>query len=330
MLKPRDRVAPDFTYEPSTQLTQKPGYWVIYSPHGRKPLQATCSSAASPRDHLAKIIAQIKAGANPDDYDFKGLNLRGADLRGMNLRILGANALRQIDFTDAKLGNQNFSGLNLLGANFTHADLTNANFEGARVERACFEEATLTGCSFLFANASSANMKKCTASLANFEGGFAGADFSESKITCCYFGEGSNFRGANLACADMTGAMLTYGAPSFANANLRGARLKGDFSGATFSGADMTGATLSGGTFDHATFTGANITGADLRDASLFVANIDDATYGPREDHEMKAPVKKREVTPAPQIVPLPHSPEQEMAAKRRVLAQFPVPGFAG
>ena len=343
MLAKRYTTAPEFTYESSTSAVQRRGYWAVYATKGPAKLDAVCAPNASSREYLGIIIDKIKAGRNPDEFDFSGLSLKGADLRGLDLRVLGANALRQIDFTGANLGKQNFRGLNLMGAKFSGANLTGTDFEGARLEGAHFEKAQVSGCSFFQANATGAFMREVRASGANFEGTFRGADMAGAYIPYCYFGEGSNFRNVNLCGADLTGACLTYGEPSFAGAQMRGAALNGDFKKANFAGADLRGALLGVGSFDGANFAGANITDADISGASMTGARLVDAIDFTRQLEiaipkpsfgsiyvALKALAKQLTETPTAKIIPLNASASRQKAVMRNVMSHFPVPGFAG
>ncbi len=97
---------------------------------------------------------------------------------------------------------------------------------------------------------------------------------------------GSDFKNANLASADLSGANLTQTSFSAANlnsadlsgaslggSNLNGARLRGaNLSGADLSSTDMRCAHLRG-----ADLSGANLSRADLRDADLRGANLTNA-----------------------------------------------------
>src|SRR5260370_37446877 len=71
----------------------------------------------------------------------------------------------------------------------------------------------------------------------------------------------AHFTGADLYCADLTGAKRDRA--KFTNATLRQARLTGaDLSGANFARADLSGADLSGARLTRASFADANLTNA--------------------------------------------------------------------
>lgn len=289
-------------------------------------------SATTPREFIEQVIGQVKAGKNPDDYDFRNVSLKGANLVDLDLRLLGGKALRQINFTGAKLGKQNFAGLDLRGAMMNGADLTGTDFEGAKLAGIHLEKAQLSGCDFHFANAAGAFMRGCRASGANLEGNFSGADLSGSYLPYCYFGEGSNFRNADLSNADLNGAINNYGAPKFTGARMRWAKLGGDFSGADFSCADLYAADFAGGWLRGAKFVNAAMAGTNLCAAN------DTTDIDVRDaydlDHACEIAVPKpsfgsKYVAKKAQIIKLDFArPSWAQQAHRNLMRQFPVLGL--
>ncbi len=85
--------------------------------------------------------------------------------------------------------------------------------------------------------------------------------------------EFETLRGADMSCANLTGADLT--GANLAFANLRDADLTGaDLTGANLRDADLTGADLTGANLAFANLRDADLTGADLTGANLTRANL--------------------------------------------------------
>ena len=204
--------------------------------------------------------------------DLSDKNMRGDDLTGLDLS--GAN-LAHADLTNANLHGVKLVGADLTGANLTGADLTFTWIMRARFDHANLHAAVLQ----TVVTAEGMNNKPETAA------SFVGADLSETSATVHFSGDdmrGVNLRnsrqsvvlanqsmgmlrseyiGANLDGADLTGAQLgriTFAFAKLNDAVFRDADLTGaDFTGAYLSGADFTGAKLERATFEAATLTGA-------------------------------------------------------------------------
>ena len=200
---------------------------------------------------IARQLVEMfqNGGKNPDNFNFRNVNLSGADLRGLNLRVLGAKALRQINFAGANLSGQNFRHLNLRGFYAPGAKLDYANLENANLEKVQGGSVSFFGVQATGLNLNYAKLVGC-----NWEGNFRGAKIAAVKMTYGYFGEGSNFELAQMRGSDMTGAIYTSGEPSFRRAEMQQSILRGDFRNANFAGANLAEAKLDGGTFTNAIF----------------------------------------------------------------------------
>jgi hypothetical protein len=82
-------------------------------------------------------------------FDFNGADLRGANLSGADL---DDSNFRGANLEGANLSNASFFCTNFRGANLEGANLSNANFEGADLTDANFEGADLTDTNFSNAN----------------------------------------------------------------------------------------------------------------------------------------------------------------------------------
>ncbi|RDH50081.1 pentapeptide repeat-containing protein [Fischerella thermalis] len=115
------------------------------------------------------------------------------------------------------------------------------------------------------------------------------SDAIEIGNFCSVVGEflqGSNFSGAYLGDANLTGVNFSaanLNAANLGDANLSGANLSGanlrctDLSSANLSGANLAGADLYRADLSHADLSSANLSGADLSHANLSSANLRDA-----------------------------------------------------
>jgi uncharacterized protein YjbI with pentapeptide repeats len=180
-------------------------------------------------------------GANLDGASFVGADLRGVFLHCADLGILLLTESRRtaicpsargVNFSKARLGEADLSGLDLSGAQLedadlggaklAHAILAGANLYGARLERA-----DLTGgIAMQGANLATAAMQ--------------GADLTGAKL-----------QGADLTSAALQGAILDF-------ASLDAAMLRD---------ADLEGASLFRARLPSASLAGATIRGANLREA---------------------------------------------------------------
>lgn len=184
-------------------------------------------------------------GADLQEASLTGTDLRGALLHcaDVNELLLSQNrtsarctAARGANFTRARLG----------GADLTGIDARSANFDEGRLEGAVLSYARLTG-----ANFSSANLEK-----AELMGGVEA--------------QGASFPIAALQGADLGGAQLQYA--DFSSASLQGVVLSyGQLQGAVLRDADFEGASLAHARLEGADMTNAKISGADLRGASVWL-----------------------------------------------------------
>ena len=217
--------------------------------------------------HLAEAIAQGKTTQTQFNTPANGLSPDTLDKLG----FAGGSAER-LDLYQAKLDGVDLSNGYLVGVLFTNAQLGDANFSQAWLQRADFRGADLRGANLSGANLTGAYLNRSD---------LRGADLRDTVLTDTQFRvalydehtqwpEGFNFRkcGAIGPRAQLGGAYLH-------TVNCRGANVEGaNFLGAYLSGADFTGANLSGAAFSsadlrRATFIGANLTNARLNSTQL-------------------------------------------------------------
>ncbi len=157
-------------------------------------------------------------GANLEDANYSGRDLRGANLDHANVR--GANFsgtnLRDANLEGADAEGANFSGVNLRGANLAHANFGGANLTGANLRDGNLEDGNFTNARLDGANLRDSNLER--------------ANLTGARL------DGANLRDANLEHADLTGARLD--GANLRDANLDGATLPDNFRsmGAIFGG----------------------------------------------------------------------------------------------
>ncbi|MES2178972.1 MAG: pentapeptide repeat-containing protein [Gemmatimonadota bacterium] len=159
------------------------------------------------------------------------------------------------DYSWVALNGEDYSKLDLKGANFAYADLTNTNLGGSNLAGAVFENVvsvsgtTLSGCNL------------------------AGANFTNVTIS------GKNLDGSTLDGATVTGASLA--GTLFQVLNGKAASLQNiDFTTAkTIAGAQFTGADLSGSTFNGLDLTGIDFSGCTLAGTKFVGCDLTKATF---------------------------------------------------
>lgn len=112
---------------------------------------------AAKKEKLKKLIALCSEPNAPKltKKDVKDLDMKGVDAKGLDLSVLGENALRAIDWTNADLSNQKFQNMNLNGmaiadaklhnTTFDKCDLQNANMKGAVTGLTTFKSCDMRG-----------------------------------------------------------------------------------------------------------------------------------------------------------------------------------------
>jgi uncharacterized protein YjbI with pentapeptide repeats len=117
-------------------------------------------------------------------YDFSGLDLRGASFRNVQLA--------SPDFSDANLTGADFTGANIVNGNFSGADLTDVKFEKLRY---------FSGNKFSASKLERTSFKNTAVAGANFDDAtLSRVDFSSSSI------ERSDFRRGRLTDVNLKGA----------------------------------------------------------------------------------------------------------------------------
>lgn len=144
--------------------------------------------------------------------------------------------LAQVEAAGGKLRCADLRGLSLVGLDLTGADLRGANLTGVELGTARMEKARLDGAALLWVR-----------------------------------GERSNFKGANLQQADLSGAAL--GGSNFAGCNLRGANLRW----VELGNADLHGADLKGAFVEETVFNGADLRGVDFTKTRLLSIYLEGA-----------------------------------------------------
>ena len=250
------------------------------------------------RQVAEKLINEFQnGGKKPDDFNFQGLDLSYADLTGLDLRVLGGQALRQINFTGADLTGQNFSHLNLSKAMMSGATLDKVRFCGTNLTEANLEHAKGGHIDFQNARAVGIKLNHATIVGANWEGNFRGIEAARATMTHGYFGDGSIFENGKMREANLTGAIHTGGEANFRNLDAPDIILRGDFSHSDFRGSNLTNAKMDGGIFDQAefaktVFTDATVSNASFRKAGLSDAIDFDTKTEPalQQEHDVKVP----------------------------------------
>lgn len=193
------------------------------------------------------------------ERDFTGINLIYGNLYTENLS--GAN-----------LSGANFSGISLIRANLTGSDLT-----GAELSAAILDGANLAG-----ANLSSAVLIQARMPGANL----SAANLGDTNLTAAYLVSANlmkaNLRGTNLSAANLSQSNLRNAGfnqkTKLCGADLSSVNLAGqDLQKLNLSGVNLTKAILCGAWLCFSNLSGANLTSADLRGADLGSTNLEKA-----------------------------------------------------
>jgi uncharacterized protein YjbI with pentapeptide repeats len=184
------------------------------------------------------------------DEDFSTLDLTGADLRGMDL--VGA------DLVGAFLESACLDGADLRRADLRGAVLAHASLRGAKLDEAKLAGANLGRSSLAGASAVQADL--------------AGAELMGADLTGAVL-RGADLRGASLLQAKLTdvdASEIVTEQLALIEAEVTGLRLSGaSLERATFVKLDLTGADLSRARLPHATFVTCKAVGVSLAGAVL-------------------------------------------------------------
>ncbi|MFN6518774.1 MAG: pentapeptide repeat-containing protein [Nostoc sp. CreGUA01] len=238
----------------------------------------------------ANLSAANLGDANLSGANLSGANLSGADLSSANLS--GAN-LSGANLNRADLSHADLSSANLTHANLSSADLNRADLSSADLNRADLSSAILFGVNLSDANLTSSNLNHadlCRSDLSGADLSHAilnGANLSDTILFS------TNLKGAILIAADLSYAKLNgaklnnarLNGAMFLGADLSGVDLshvtlnEADLSGvilndADLSGADLTDAILFGTDLSYANLNSANLSGSNLSGAILNGANL--------------------------------------------------------
>ncbi len=238
----------------------------------------------------ANLSAANLGDANLSGANLSGANLSGADLTSANLS--GAN-LSGADLNHADLSHADLSSANLTHANLSGADLNRADLSSADLNHADLSSAILFGVNLSDANLTSSNLNHadlCRSDLSGADLSHAilnGANLSDTILFS------TNLKGAILIAADLSYAKLNgaklnnarLNGAMFLGADLSGVDLshvtlnEADLSGvilndADLSGADLTDAILFGTDLSYANLNSANLSGSNLSGAILNGANL--------------------------------------------------------
>lgn len=158
-------------------------------------------------------------GGKRDNVDLEGADLENGNFSGHNMR--GAH------MAHANLRNSNFSGTHLAEANLEGVQAEGANFSGANLRDANLEHAFMRGANLTGANLRGANMDAIDLSGANLTGAnLRDVNLEHANLQGARL-DGAELRDANLEGAEMSGARLD--GANLRDANLHGAKLPEDF-----------------------------------------------------------------------------------------------------
>ncbi|WP_225895682.1 pentapeptide repeat-containing protein [Dendronalium phyllosphericum] len=228
--------------------------------------------------------------ANLSSANFSGANLSSADLSSANFS--GAN-LSSANLHRADLTSADFSSTNLQAADLSHTNLCSANLKNSDLSRANLTHAILFGANLSDANLSSINLSYADLCRADLSGTnlcqaiLNGTNLSDTILFSTNLSE-AILIAADLSYAKLNGAKLNYAklnGAMFLGADLSGVDLSGvilndaDLSGvilndAILSGADLTDAILLGTDLSYSNLSSANLSGSNLTGAILYGADL--------------------------------------------------------
>jgi uncharacterized protein YjbI with pentapeptide repeats len=224
----------------------------------KRALRPPCETAQQAM--AASILFTMEAGWRPkarrrapwrlDRGYFRGAQWAGVDLQDATLfsADLTEAHLENASFEQSKIQGACFDRANLLHANLVRCRALNASFQGATLAHAKLWDVKCAFASFFDADLSGASL---------VSGDFAKADFSRARLN------GATLMHANLTDAKLEDTDLT-------NAVLRGARLiRVDLRTARLQGACLEGAALAQAQMEDIHWPDAKLLGADLHRAHL-------------------------------------------------------------
>ncbi|MDF5710639.1 MAG: pentapeptide repeat-containing protein [Nostoc sp. S4] len=240
----------------------------------------------------ANLSGANLSGANLSRADLSRADLSCADLSRTNLTRadlnradLSSTNLNSADLSNAILFGANLSDANLSSSNFSHADLCRGDLSGADLSHAILNGTNLSDTILFSTNLNSAILVAADLSYAKLNGAklnnarlngamFLGADLSGVDLSWVILNDadlsGVILNDANLSGADLTDAILFGTDLSYANLN-----------SANLTGSNLTGAILNGANLSHSNLSSAILGGADLSDA-----NMEQMTWGQKQQWE--------------------------------------------
>jgi len=192
-------------------------------------------------------------------------------------------------FRNAKLINEDLSGLDLSridlsGSDLSRANLSNTRLTGAKLCEAVLFEANLSGCELISADLTKANLSSCCAEDAGFEmATLVDATLFNARLKRATFTR-ANLQGADMRCTDLEETRIreaNLGDVDFTRSNLRKADLEGScVDRATFMDADLCHSRLRGiKSYTTANWIGADVHGVNFTGAYLTRRTIMDQNY---------------------------------------------------
>ncbi|MBX9253893.1 pentapeptide repeat-containing protein [Desmonostoc muscorum CCALA 125] len=245
----------------------------------------------------ADLSSANLSGANLSGANLSGANLSRADLSSadlsrailnradLNRADLSSTNLNRADLSNAILFGANLSDANLSNTNFSHADLCRGDLSGADLSHAILNGTNLSDTILFSTNLNSAILIAADLSYAKLNGAklndarlngamFLGADLSGVDLSRVTLNEadlsGVILNDADLSGADLSDAILFGTDLSYANLN-----------SANLSGSNLSGAILNGANLSHSNLSSAILSGADLSDA-----NMEQMTWGKKQQWE--------------------------------------------
>lgn len=209
----------------------------------------------SKSDELAKILAQHRRWLESGKTAGKRADLSGAHLDG-------------IDFSGADLSGAIFAGASLKQAILAKTHLVHANLMDA-----CLQDAVLSHANLLLADFSGADLRKADLSFST----------TEVEKSPGHMSRGPRFKDANLQGADLHNSyhyISDFSGANLADANLSGTMLEranmsnNDLSGINLVGANLLNVNFRGSNLSNIRLNGAELTHADLTESILSNADV--------------------------------------------------------
>ncbi|OUL28977.1 hypothetical protein BV372_24265 [Nostoc sp. T09] len=235
------------------------------------------------------------SSADLSSTNLKNANLSSADLSNTNLKDANLNGA---DLSHAILFGANLSEAKLSGINLSHADLCRADLSGADLSRAILNGTNLSDTILFSTNLSDAILVAADLSYAKLNG----AKLNYAKLN------GAMFLGADLSGVDLSGVVLNDADLSgvmLSEADLSGADLSDtmlfgtDLSYANLNKANLSGSNLSGALLNGADLSHTNLSYAILSNADVTEANLEQMTWGEKQQWETVRGLEKAVNVPA-------------------------------